>query len=303
MEHSLNISQLAGIKNFSTEFSALGNEYIFSHLTSASRPTQSQSIRGPLRIDGPTWILCRRGRMTVNINLNHCELTDNMLLVAPPDSIFEVGEHDRENIDAYLFFVSPEFMRNTNIDPNVVFSLPITHQPDRPPVLRITEAESDLLGRYFELVHLNTSGNTDDLFVRSISRCLISAMCYQVIQFVMQRANSDDHPRPGTRRATYVGDFMRLVHAHHRQERSVGFYADKLFISPKYLSMIVKEVTGRSAAEWIDELVLLEAKNLLRFSGKSIQQIAYELNFPNQSSFGKYFKHLTGLSPSQYQHS
>ena len=51
----------------------------------------------------------------------------------------------------------------------------------------------------------------------------------------------------------------------------------------------------------IDEFVILEAKNLLRFSGKNIQQIAYELNFPNQSSFGKYFKHLTGMSPSEYQ--
>ena len=61
------------------------------------------------------------------------------------------------------------------------------------------------------------------------------------------------------------------------------------------------KATGRSAAAWIDECVILEAKNLLRFSGKNIQQIAYELNFSNQSSFGKYFKHLTGMSPSEFQ--
>ncbi|WP_290101184.1 helix-turn-helix domain-containing protein, partial [Duncaniella muris] len=52
-----------------------------------------------------------------------------------------------------------------------------------------------------------------------------------------------------------------------------------------------------------DDYVILEAKNLLRFSGKNIQQVSYELNFPNQSSFGKYFKHLTGFSPSEYQRS
>lgn len=83
----------------------------------------------------------------------------------------------------------------------------------------------------------------------------------------------------------------------------VSFYAEKLFISPKYLSLIIKESIGRSAAEVIDEYVILEAKNLLRFSGKNIQQVAYELNFPNQSSFGKYFKHLTGMSPSEFQRS
>jgi AraC-like DNA-binding protein len=101
----------------------------------------------------------------------------------------------------------------------------------------------------------------------------------------------------------YVQEFMKLVHENFRQERAVGFYAKSLFISPKYLSLIIKEVTGKSAAAWIDERVILEAKNLLKFSGKNVQQIAYELNFNNQSSFGKYFKHLTGMSPTAFQRS
>ena len=92
-----------------------------------------------------------------------------------------------------------------------------------------------------------------------------------------------------------------LVSQHYRKERGVAFYASKLFISPKYLSLIIKESTGQSAARWIDNFVILEAKNLLRFSGKNVQQVAYELNFTNQSSFGKYFKHLTGMSPTKFQ--
>ena len=95
--------------------------------------------------------------------------------------------------------------------------------------------------------------------------------------------------------------FLRLVRANYRSQRAIAFYADKMFISPKYLSLIIKEATGRSAAEWIDSYVLQEAKNLLRYSGKNVQQIAYELNFTNQSSFGKYFKHLTGMSPTRFQ--
>ena len=105
------------------------------------------------------------------------------------------------------------------------------------------------------------------------------------------------------RRSSYVQDFMRLVHMHFTRERSVNFYASQLFISPKYLSLLVKEATGRSAARWIDHFVITEAKNLLRFSGKNIQQVAYALNFSNQSSFGKYFKHLTGMSPTEFQKS
>ena len=88
---------------------------------------------------------------------------------------------------------------------------------------------------------------------------------------------------------------------YHKAERAISFYAEKMFISPKYLSLIIKESTGKSAGEWIDQYVIQEAKNMLRYSGKNVQQISYELNFPNQSSFGKYFKNLTGMSPTAFQ--
>ena len=120
---------------------------------------------------------------------------------------------------------------------------------------------------------------------------------------MMQRMKNEEPDYRRSRRSGYVNEFMQLVRTHHKQERMVSFYAEKLFISPKYLSLIIKEALGRSAAEVIDEFVILEAKNLLRFSGKNIQQVAYDLNFPNQSSFGKYFKHLTGMSPSEFQRS
>lgn len=84
-------------------------------------------------------------------------------------------------------------------------------------------------------------------------------------------------------------------------ERSVTFYAEQLCITPKYFSSLVKKLSGKSAAQWIDNYVILEAKNLLKYSDMSIQEIAYRLNFSTQSFFGKYFKHQTGLSPTQYR--
>lgn len=81
------------------------------------------------------------------------------------------------------------------------------------------------------------------------------------------------------------------------------YYAEKMFITPKYLSVLIREATGHSAVDWIDQYVILEAKNMLRYSGKNIQQIAYDLNFSNQSAFGKYFKNITGVSPSEFRHS
>ena len=92
-----------------------------------------------------------------------------------------------------------------------------------------------------------------------------------------------------------------LFALHHKQERSVAFYAGKLCVTPKYLSLLVKNVSNRTAGEWIDNYVVLEAKALLSSSTLSIQEISDRLNFTNQSFFGKYFKQHVGISPTEYR--
>ena len=95
--------------------------------------------------------------------------------------------------------------------------------------------------------------------------------------------------------------FIQTLALHHKQERSVAFYAGKLCVTPKYLSLLVKNVSNRTAGEWIDNYVVLEAKALLSSSTLSIQEISDRLNFANQSFFGKYFKQHAGISPTEYR--
>ncbi len=95
--------------------------------------------------------------------------------------------------------------------------------------------------------------------------------------------------------------FLALVTEHHNTERGMAFYADKLCLTPKYLSKLVKEASGRSGPAWIDSFVILEAKNLLKYSDKTIKEIVYTLHFPNQSVFYKFFKAHTGMTPSEYR--
>lgn len=90
---------------------------------------------------------------------------------------------------------------------------------------------------------------------------------------------------------------MGVLARHYMQQRSVGFYAGQLNLTPKYLTTIIRKTSGRTAVQWIDDYVVLEAKNLLKYSTMSIQEISYYLNFPNQSFFGKYFKNHTGMTP------
>ena len=97
--------------------------------------------------------------------------------------------------------------------------------------------------------------------------------------------------------------FIKLVSENYTQQRQVIFYADQLCMSPKYLSKLVKDVSGKSALEWIDSYVLLEAKHLLKYSDMPIKEIVFRLNFSNQTVFYKYFKAHTGMTPTDYRNS
>ena len=86
------------------------------------------------------------------------------------------------------------------------------------------------------------------------------------------------------------------------KERSLQFYADKMCLTPKYVSGTIKSFSGKGALDWINEYVVLEAEMMLRYTKMSVQEIAYALNFPTQSAFGKYFKQQTGMSPREYRY-
>lgn len=278
-------------------------DYAFLNISGSD--SLNRFLAHPLRAKGFSFILCLSGNISIDINTTSYDIGPSTLIAVPHSHIIAINSFSPD-FNAHSLLLSREFMSSLNFDINVLSAVSL--DPSHPPFLKISEKEIKLLKAYFDLMHYNTVENTDPIFVRSISRNLFAAAIYQTLQLVSnyqgQQSNRDSAENSRASRChNYVRDFMKLVLLHHREQRCVGFYAEKLFLSPKYLSHIIKEMTGRSAAQWIDHHVILEAKNLLRYSGKNIQQVAYELNFPNQSAFGKYFKHLTGMSPTQFQRS
>lgn len=96
-------------------------------------------------------------------------------------------------------------------------------------------------------------------------------------------------------------EFMVLLSENFTRERSVKFYASELCITPKYLTTVIKSVSGKTPTAWISEMVFKEMEHRLRYSQASIKEIAYGLHFPNTSFFGKFFKARSGMSPMQYR--
>lgn len=317
MIESVSLRQMPHLYEIAKYDSSLnGRDYVYVHVTPDSEV--APALQKAIRFNGMIIFVVRSGKISFAVNMEHFQLTNNDMLVTGANSIITIDPDSIENLDAYALFISNEFIHDLNFEIIVLNNLPIASNSS--PLTRLKPNDVDHLAGYLELLDYNARcniGEGDELYAKSIARSLLTATLYQLMILAMHRhvpsrderesaassSASASGSRPRSRRMLYTHEFVRLVRKHFRLEHSVRFYANKLCISPKYLSLVVKESTGRSAAEIIDEYLLLEAKNLLRFSGKNIQQVAYELNFSNQSSFGKYFKHLTGMSPSEFQNS
>lgn len=251
------------------------------------------------KIKGSVLVILVKGHLIVDLNTNRIDVEGPAAVSLSHGSLVNLNSGNNDQIDAHILIYSPSFLHDLNISFSSISSDALVSLES--PVVELREREVHLLLRYMSLINSVMSDHFNMQLNRHIISSMTSALFYQMMLFLYRRIDTHSDTHNGPRRNNYVQDFLKLVHLYYTTERSVSFYAAQLFISPKYLSLLVKEATGRSAARWIDHFVIMEAKNLLRYSGKNVQQVAYALNFSNQSSFGKYFKHLTGMSPTEFQ--
>ena len=299
-ELNLDLTKVAGINEYAADYSKFGEDYVFSHITSESIFPQNE-FRNLVRFNSLSMILCLSGEIKLGINTSAYTIRkDTVALLGPETIVRPVNPLDKA--DLYVLFFSPQFMRDINIDINAIDNRFIATRQQ--PVVQLTPEESQLMQDFMGIMHKNANLGKDGSTVaysKNISRCVMAAIVYHLMRIGSKWIDKEFPREHRSLRTNYVKDFVSLVVRYHQRERSVAFYADKLYISAKYMSLIIREATGRTAAQWIDDYVIMAAKKLLRFSGKNIQQVAYELNFSNQSAFGKYFKRITGMSPTDFQ--
>lgn len=264
----------------------------------ASSESQMEIFRFPCRINAFIIGVGIEGETSVSLNLHEHRLKKDSMFIFTPKNILQVNSD--EYFKADVIAVSTDFMRRINIDTKNM--IPLFLQFAAKPSLTISSEESRSLRGFISQVERETRG-PETHFSFDIISGLIAATVYKIGDIMYNYLS--EHPEmrnPSHNRAEeYFKQFTQLLGDHYRNERSVGFYARQLCITPKYLTTLIKRISGQSVSEWIDNYVILEAKTLLKFSDMSIQEIAYYLNFPNQSFFGSYFKRNTGMSPSQYK--
>lgn len=264
----------------------------------ASSDSQMQVFRFPFRIDAFIIGVGTEGETSVSFNLHEFKLKKDSIFIFTPKNVLQVNS--QQYFKADVIAISPDFMRRINID--IKNMMPLFLKFVENPALTLTPEESRSMRGMIAQIERETRG-PETHFSFDIVSGLIAATIYKVgdIMYHYLAEHPEGQNNSHNRAEEYFKQFTHLLGEHFREERSVGFYARQLCITPKYLTTLIKRISGQSVSEWIDNYVILEAKTLLKYSTMSIQEIAYYLNFPNQSFFGSYFKRNTGMSPSQYK--
>ena len=271
---------------------------IMGECIAANSASEMEIFRLPSRLNALIIGVGTEGETSLTSNLQEFRLKKDSLFIFSPKHILQVQSNNR--FKAHLIVIAPDFLKRINIDTKRM--MPLFLQFGSLPCMELTHAESQSLRSFISMVEQELKGSETD-FSSEIIGGLIAATIYKVGDILTHYLT--EHPEVDSpihnRAEEYFRQFTELLGEHYKHERSVGFYARQLCITPKYLTTLIKRISGKSVSEWIDNYVILEAKTLLKYSNMSVQEIAYYLNFPNQSFFGSYFKRNAGMSPSQYK--
>lgn len=252
----------------------------------------------PCRLDAITLIFVIRGKLRYLRNLKEYEVTGSCILVNLPDNIVQVISN--ENLEMYAVFISTDFL--TSMPTDMLQRAQAYMAVNQEHCISVPLDSMASLLPFKDLVVSTLSINTPE--TDDVMKSLLQSFLYAVFSLRNLSINvpsQDTDLTTATRGNRRIYDrFMELLTRYHHQERQVQFYADKMCISPKYLSMAVKDFSSKSPSDWIADYVVAEAKSLLFYSQLSTAEVAFRLNFPSQAAFSKFFKQNTGISPMKY---
>ena len=276
----------------------LGDDF---YILDATLNNAHDPMNRPCRFDGFMVFYCVSGNLKMSVNLSDIEISKGMVFVNIPGNIIRINEisDTSEDVRYICMALSKEFFQSLNVEVCKLFNegISMLHKPG----VLLSDEDFELTGSLVRYVVSLLKSQVS--YKREAVLSALSSLFYILMGAWGSDASVSSASDLSNRSKVIFDKFMRLVMEYHTQHRNVGFYAERLCLTPKYLSKLIKNATGRSAPEWIDSYVILEAKNLLKYSDVTIKEIVFRLNFPNQSVFYKFFKAHTGMTPTEYRNS
>ncbi len=239
--------------------------------------------------------ICLKGEGYVIINEHKYQLSPGTLCIAFPGTIIQ-GFKRGEGFESYTLRIATNFLRDLAIPAASSIHIMMRENP-------CMVLEPEQLSGILDICHMMQQKDSrhSHPFREHINAQMLQLLCLELAGIYAQHIPVKREPC--TRQDMTFRRFLSLLTTDITQSREVQYYADKLNITPKYLTIITRQISGRSAANWITHSVIINAKALLSTTQMTVQQVSARLNFPNPSFFGQYFLRHTGMTPKEFRRS
>ena len=251
-------------------------------------------LEHPVKINSLLVGICTKGRGSISVNLKAIPLSERDVIALSPGTIVQ---YDPEEISSDFLMkymlISLEFV--SAFDASYLY--PDARQNS---YFRADIEEYKILMKLYDNL-FEKYNHGDSLFRRQIIQHTLLSGMYEFALIEKNHTSLDTENL--TKKERLVWEFYQLLFKHYRYEKDTLFYAEKLLLSTKYLSTIIKQQTGNTVNEWVFEYIIAEAKALIKSSKITIKELAEYFNYADATSFGKFFKKQVGMTPNEYRHS
>lgn len=267
-------------------FTDANNDREYFYIQAKDHPYISE----PYRAESYAIEFLRKGSIVMQTKLKKTVIHAPAILTLGP-SVIRSFTKDSDEILIDIIFFKPQFFLHNQA--NVFFlSQYDFFVNSEMHVFNFERKNKIKFEQIFTLLRQSIEHNSDNQ--PSILRAYLYILIYE-LDVIKQTITNDSAQNP------LFEKFKEILSSDFVNQRSVQYYADVLNVSRKYLSEVIKNNSGKTASDWIEEIVILEAKILLQNKDLTINQISDTLNFPNQSGFGRFFKKCEGISPLEYR--
>ena len=253
------------------------------------------SLKKPFLIKGAGLVVCRQGNFAFSLNQKPFSAKAGETLFIPEESLFQVL---KESEDLQLFILIYQIEPIRDIMGNSVVSMYLYMQLRTEPCYVWNTGEEEEVLKYMALLD-STLQMQESTFNSYEQKLLLLGLTYRICS-IYNRKLLDLKTSVGHKHDIFM-KLIQLIEKYYTEQRGVEFYADKLCLSPKYLSALSKSISGFTVQELIFKSIIRKSISLLKNTQKNIQEISNYFNFPNASYFGTFFKKQTGMSPQQYR--
>lgn len=260
------------------------------HFAIIENPVFSIIPNHPYRNPLVVAVYCTSGVGKGRVNTNIYDLQCHSMMIVLPGQITELIDLS-DDFQATYIIMSEEFVSSLGIGNTFSLGSIVAASPKTVLQDRAKEALESYVSMCRNLIPIEKNPNRLEI-LQLLTKAFFLGLGYFL---------HDTNPKTNSRNDELTTTFIKLLEMNYTKHRELSFYAEQLNITTKHLSRVVKEASGKSAMEWIERHVILDAETQLLSSNVSIKEIAYRLNFPSQSCFGKYFYRIVGMSPSAYR--